>query len=83
MYNEAERRQLKFETKINKNQENKINIDDFINKANLDNNHRSINSVASKVSHRNKNKKTKYQFQVNYSFINLNYILFISFFFFI
>lgn len=65
MYNEAERRQLKFENKINKNPENKINIDDFISKANLDFDLRSQNPSEKRPSQRNKNKQMKYQFQVN------------------
>ena len=64
MYNEAERRQLKFESKRNKNPENQINIDDFISKANLDFNARTPNTVVSRHSQKNKKKQTKYQFQV-------------------
>jgi len=65
MYYEAERRQIKFENKKNKNTENNINIDDFISKANLDiNNPKSPNHNVFRPSQRNKNKQARYQFQV-------------------
>lgn len=65
MYLEAERRQLKFSNKSNKNRENKINIDDFIIKANLDKDVTNISPTLYKSTNKNKSKQPKYQFQVN------------------
>jgi len=66
MYLEAERRQLKFSNKSNKNRENKINIDDFISKANLDKDIRNITPTIFNPTNKNKSKQPKYQFQVSF-----------------
>lgn len=66
MYYEAERRQLKYENKKNKKTDNnKINIDDFISKANLDKEVRNLTpTVFRPINNKNITKKQKYQFQV-------------------
>ncbi len=68
MYNEAERRQLKSDIKksrINKDDQNKINIDDFFIKVNKEKESRGLNANMSKANNRIKKREMKYNFQVN------------------
>jgi len=72
MYNEAEKRQIKFQKKINKMQENEINMDDFISSygENHTNNHSkslsNYNNNNTNVTNKQKKQQPKYQFQVIY-----------------
>ena len=63
MYNEAERRQLKFEKKKNQVIED-TNVEDFISKANVENHTRELTPTIFRP--RKQNKQQKYQF--NYIF---------------
>jgi hypothetical protein len=66
MYNEAERRQLKFQSKVNKHQENEINVVDFINKSNNEKEVRNMTPTVFKSMNKKSNQQ-KYQFQVNFN----------------
>jgi len=73
MYNEAEKRQIKFQKKINKMNENEINMDDFISSygENHNNNHsKSLNNYNTNSNYKNKKQNQKYQFQVFYKLIS-------------
>ena len=66
MYNEAEKRQIKFQKKINKMNENEINMDDFISNYGdnyLNNQSKNSTNVTSKIINK---QQPKYHFQVKY-----------------
>ena len=70
MYNEAEKRQIKFQKKKNKLQENEINIDDFISnygENHINNQSKSVKNNTSKISKKQK-QQPKYHFQVKFYF---------------
>jgi hypothetical protein len=62
-YNEAEKRKIKFQKRINKIKDDEINIDDFMNY--YRNNNSGHNNYNSNIKER-KSKQMKYNFQVNY-----------------
>ena len=71
-YNEAEKRQIKFQKKKNKMQENELNMDDFISNygENHNNQSKNLNNISSKISNSQK-QQPKYHFQVYYNYLKL------------
>ena len=74
-YNEAEKRRIKFQKKINKIKDNEINIDDFISYCGE--NHNTNNYSNRFNSHEKKKKQPKYNFQVN-RFLNNKLFIYYS-----
>lgn len=66
MYNEAEKRQIKFQKKMNKMNENELNMDDFISsygESHTNNHSKSLNNFSNSAIPKHKTQQ-KYLFQV-------------------